>query len=97
MFSYSDVEAVFRPDGSTKWARPLFMTSVSAGFPSPVGMTAVPVVLERTGFPGGEVTVTSVPDLSFHMSDGAKTWVVTYNSQTGSVNGKPADDPEPVR
>ena len=35
MFSYSDVEAVFRPDGSTKWARPLFMTSVSAGFPSP--------------------------------------------------------------
>ena len=30
------------------------------------------------------------------MSDGAKTWVVTYNSQTGSVNGKPADDPEPV-
>lgn len=35
MFSYSDVAAVFRPDGSTRWARPLFMTSVSAGFPSP--------------------------------------------------------------
>ena len=35
MFSYSDLEAVFRPDSSTKWARPLFMTSVSAGFPSP--------------------------------------------------------------
>jgi DNA polymerase V len=35
MFSYSDVESVFRPDGSTRWARPLFMTSVSAGFPSP--------------------------------------------------------------
>ena len=35
MFSYSDVEAVFRPDSSTRWARPLFMTSVSAGFPSP--------------------------------------------------------------
>lgn len=35
MFSYSDVAAVFRPDNSTKWARPLFMTSVSAGFPSP--------------------------------------------------------------
>jgi DNA polymerase V len=35
MFSYSDVEAVWRPDSSTKWARPLFMTSVSAGFPSP--------------------------------------------------------------
>jgi DNA polymerase V len=35
MFSYMDVEAVFRPDCSTKWARPLFMTSISAGFPSP--------------------------------------------------------------
>ncbi|HEX3560083.1 MAG TPA: translesion error-prone DNA polymerase V autoproteolytic subunit [Pyrinomonadaceae bacterium] len=35
MFSYTDVEAVWRPDGSTRWARPLFMTSVSAGFPSP--------------------------------------------------------------
>ena len=35
MFSYSNVEAVLRPDSSTRWARPLFMTSVSAGFPSP--------------------------------------------------------------
>jgi hypothetical protein len=57
---------------------------------------AVPVVLERTGFPGGDVTVTSVPDLSFHMADGAKTWVVTYNAQTGSVAGKPADETAPV-
>jgi len=31
---------------------------------------AVPVVLERTGFPSGEVTVTSVPDLTFNMDDG---------------------------
>lgn len=31
---------------------------------------AVPVVLARTGFPAGDVTVTSVPDLSFHMHDG---------------------------
>jgi DNA polymerase V len=35
MFSYANVEAVMSPDRSTKWARPLFMTSVSAGFPSP--------------------------------------------------------------
>jgi DNA polymerase V len=35
MFSYANVAEVFRPDRSTKWARPLFMTSVSAGFPSP--------------------------------------------------------------
>jgi DNA polymerase V len=35
MFSYANVDAVLWPDRSTKWARPLFMTSVSAGFPSP--------------------------------------------------------------
>lgn len=35
MFSYANVESVMWPDRSTKWARPLFMTSVSAGFPSP--------------------------------------------------------------
>lgn len=29
------VEAVLCPDRSTKWARPLFLASVSAGFPSP--------------------------------------------------------------
>jgi DNA polymerase V len=28
-------EAVLYPDRSTKWARPLFLVSVSAGFPSP--------------------------------------------------------------
>lgn len=52
---------------------------------------AVPVVLERTGFPAGEATVTSVPDLSFLMSDGAKTWRVTYNPMTGTVAGASAD------
>jgi DNA polymerase V len=35
MYSYAEVEAVFYPDCSTRWARPLFMTAVSAGFPSP--------------------------------------------------------------
>lgn len=29
------VETVLWPDRSTKWARPLFLASVSAGFPSP--------------------------------------------------------------
>ena len=28
-------EAILYPDRSTKWARPLFLASVSAGFPSP--------------------------------------------------------------
>jgi len=56
---------------------------------------AVPVVLERTGFPSGDVTVTSVPDLSFLMSDGAKTWRVTYNALAGTVNGTSADGGPP--
>lgn len=58
---------------------------------------AVPVVLERTGFPGGEVTVTSVPDLTFRMAAGDAVWQVTYNARDGSVSGRPAgsDEPEP--
>ncbi|HEX6185552.1 MAG TPA: translesion error-prone DNA polymerase V autoproteolytic subunit [Pyrinomonadaceae bacterium] len=34
-YEYENVEAVMCPDRTTRWARPLFMTSVSAGFPSP--------------------------------------------------------------
>lgn len=56
---------------------------------------AIPAILTKTGFPTGEVTVTSVPDLAFRMQDGEKVWEVTYNAQTGSVSGKPADA-EPV-
>ncbi len=32
---YSNVAAVYRSERTTNWARPLFMTHVSAGFPSP--------------------------------------------------------------
>src|ERR671913_51849 len=32
---FDNVEAVFCPDRSTKWSRPLFMASVSAGSPPP--------------------------------------------------------------
>ena len=53
---------------------------------------AVPVVLERTGFPTGDVTVTSVPDVSFRMSDGGKVWTVTFSPMTGAVSGKTTDD-----
>jgi DNA polymerase V len=31
----TNVEAVFCPERATRWARPLFATSVPAGFPSP--------------------------------------------------------------
>jgi DNA polymerase V len=35
MISHDNVAAVYWPDRSTSWARPLFMTAVSAGWPSP--------------------------------------------------------------
>ena len=35
MISQENVAAVYWPDRSTAWARPLFMASVSAGWPSP--------------------------------------------------------------
>lgn len=53
---------------------------------------SVPAVLERTGFPAGDATVTSVPELNFLMSDGARVWRVTYNAMAGAVSGTPAED-----
>jgi DNA polymerase V len=35
MIAHDNVEAVYWPDRTTNWARPLFMASVSAGWPSP--------------------------------------------------------------
>lgn len=52
---------------------------------------AVPVVLERSGLPTGEVTVTSVPDVTFPIEADGKVWTATYNPLTGGVSGKPAD------
>jgi hypothetical protein len=53
---------------------------------------AVPTILERTGFPAGEVTVTSVPDVVFSVEAGGRVWAATYNPLTGGVNGQPADE-----
>jgi len=56
----------------------------------------VPVILERTGFPGGDVTVTSVPDLQFSMEVAGKTWNASYNFTNGSVSGvEPESAPKP--
>jgi hypothetical protein len=52
---------------------------------------AVPVILERTGFPTGEVTVTTVPDLVFPVEADGRTWTATYSPMTGAVSGVPAD------
>lgn len=55
-------------------------------------LQSIPAMLERTGFPNGDVTVTSVPDLVFLMDADGKRCRVTYNAQTGAVGGRPADD-----
>jgi len=56
----------------------------------------VPVILERNGFPGGEVTVTSVPDLQFPMEVDGKLWNASYNFTSGSVSGiDPENAPKP--
>ncbi len=55
---------------------------------------AIPPLLERTGFPSGDVTVTSVPDLVFPIDVGGKTWTATYNPMTGAISGKPTDAEE---
>jgi len=52
---------------------------------------AVPAVLAHTGFPTGEVTVTSVPDISFPVEADGRTWTANYNALTGTVTGAPAD------
>ena len=59
-------------------------------------LASVPLVLERTGFPTGEATVTSVPDVSFLMNADGKRWRVTYNPQTGALSGRlPENEPAP--
>ncbi len=55
---------------------------------------AIPTILERTGFPSGEVTVTSVPDLTFQIEAEGRIWIATYNATTGTVSGKPAEAEE---
>jgi hypothetical protein len=49
--------------------------------------SAVPTILERSGFPTGEVTVTSLPDVVFPVEASGKTWTATYNPLTGAVSG----------
>lgn len=101
-FAVAGGKATAAPKGGTRGAAKAEPVHVHGGtglqLPDPLHervKAAVPTVLERTGFPGGDVTVTSVPDLSFRMSDGAKVWVVTYNAQTGAVGGAPPEAAAP--
>jgi hypothetical protein len=54
---------------------------------------AIPAVLARVGVGGGDVTVTSVPDVAFLMEADGRLWRVTYNGTAGAVTGRAADAP----
>lgn len=79
------------PPGSPPptWADPI---RLSPSLPERV-KAAVPVILDRTGFPAENVVVTSVPDLVFPIDADGRTWTATYNATTGSVTGTPAEPP----
>ena len=57
---------------------------------------AGPTLLDRAGFPAGEVTVTSAPDLSFPVVVGGTTWTATYNPFTGTLSGVPTGSEPPA-
>jgi hypothetical protein len=55
--------------------------------------SAIPKVLESKGFSSeGEITITSVPDLSFVLVDASgRNWIATYNALNGTVAGRPEE------
>lgn len=51
--------------------------------------SAIPVLLERKGFPKGDVTVTTSPDLKFPVDAAGQVWTATFNPITTTVTGAP--------
>lgn len=49
--------------------------------------SAVPTILERKGFPKGEVTVTNAPDLKFPVEADGQLWTAVYSPLTTHVSG----------
>jgi hypothetical protein len=62
------------------------------GTPSDLVQDSLPTLLERTGLPAGDVTVTSSPELTFLMEEEGKRWKVTYNTLTGEITGRGAEE-----
>ncbi|WP_373649642.1 hypothetical protein [Schlesneria sp. DSM 10557] len=54
--------------------------------------SAIPVLLKRKGFPAGDVTVTTAPDIKFPVEADAKIWTATFNPLTTSVSGVPGSE-----
>lgn len=48
---------------------------------------AVPTIMERKGFPRGEVTVTTSPDIKFPVDVNGQLWTAIYNPLTTAVTG----------
>jgi hypothetical protein len=48
---------------------------------------AVPIIMDRKGFPKGEVTVTNAPDIKFPVIAEGQLWTATYNPVTTNVSG----------
>lgn len=73
--------------------------AIQLGSPLPERVkAAIPAILKSTGFPTGEITVTSVPELTIPLAADGRIWTATYNGMTGSLSGKPAgteEKPEP--
>ncbi len=56
---------------------------------------SIPALLQVRHLPAGEVTVTSVPDLTFVVETSGRLWKVSYNALKGTVSGKPFDEAAP--
>ena len=54
--------------------------------------SAIPALLERKGFPAGDVTVTTAPDIRFPVEADGKVWTATFNPLTTSVTGAPGSE-----
>lgn len=48
---------------------------------------AIPLIMERKGFPKGEVTVTTAPDIKFPVEVKGQIWTAIYNPLTTTVSG----------
>ena len=69
--------------------------AIKLGSPLPERVkAAIPAILKSTGFPTGEITVTSVPELTIPIEADGRIWTATYNGMTGSLSGKPAETEE---
>ena len=54
---------------------------------------SIPTLLGNLGYPTGEVSIGSIPDLLFHLEADGKTWEARYNPLNGSLAGRPFEAP----